>query len=281
VSSRMPFDQIASTVKDLPALPALVVELLTALSDEQVSAEQLAHSLSQDPALSAKTLRLANSSFYGMPRQISSIQEALPILGRRTIRTVVMAAGITGAFKEPDVPGFAFKAFWRHAVGTAMCGQALARELRMDSDIGFTVGLLHDLGQMALACALPTLYSEVLSHQQATDIQLIDAEQAIMGTDHAFMGARLAEHWHFSPAIVEAIEYHHAPAMHHGPGLVGLAHLADAFSHALGLSGLPSERVPMTPPEIWHAMAPDADTCLTLFARVEAQFDAICQALNV
>lgn len=273
--------QLRARVKDFPPLPAVVLELITSLGKDDLSAEDIAAKLSRDVALSAKTLRMANSSFYGMTRQIGSIPEALTILGLRTVRTVVVAAGVTGSFKPPDGSGFEFPPFWRHAIGAALCGQALARELRMDSDIGFTVGLLHDIGRIALAYSYPRDYAEVLAYQKEGDALLVEAERAVLGTDHARMGGQLAEHWQFSPVIVEAIEHHHTPALHHGPGLVGLAHLADAFSHALGLSRQIDEMAPPTPPEIWGAMAPGAEACLKIFRQVESQFDDVCQALQV
>lgn len=278
---RLTQDQILAGLKDLPPLPAVVQELMASLGEDTLSAEAIASKLSRDPGLSAKTLRMANSSFYGRSRQVGSVQEALTILGLRTVRTLVLAAGVRGNFAAPSHVGFDIDHFWRHAIGAALCAQALALETRMDGDIAFTVGLLHDIGRISLVCTFPDDYAQVISHQRAHDSAPIDAERAVLGVDHATVGGMLAEKWQFSPLIVEAIACHHAPAMHHGPGLVGLVHMADAFSHALGLSGEADEVVPSTPPDIWQAMAPDADTCLRMFAQIEAQFEGVCQALQV
>lgn len=274
-------ERLRAGLRDLPALPAVVLDLIQTLGRDDIGAAEVAQHLCRDPALSAKTLRLANSSFYGMSRQIGSIPDAITILGLRTVRTMVLAAGMTGHFQVASEAGFDLRAFWRHAVGAALFGQGLARELHMDADIGFTVGLLHDIGHVTLACLFPEEYARALSHQQTHDLLAMEAERITLGTDHAAMGGLLAEHWHFSPVVVEAITHHHAPALHHGPGLVGLAHLADAFSHALGLSGQDNEMVPPTPPEVWGAMAPGAQASMRLFAQVEQEFEGICQALHV
>lgn len=274
-------DQVAARVRDLPPLPAILIELIGSLGGDGVSSEAVANKLSQDLGLSAKTLRMANSSFFGMTRQIGSISDALAVLGLRTVRTLVLTAGLMDAFKQTEGIGFDFKVFWRHAVGAGLCGRLLARDLGMDSDVGFTVGLLHDIGTLALACLFPNEYERTLVWRRQNDLLLIDAETAVLGTDHAQVGAVLLERWHFSPVLVEAIAHHHAPAMHHGPGLVGLAHLSDAFSHALALSGQDDEVVPPTPTEIWNAMAPSSDRCMALFAEVESEFDGVCQALQV
>lgn len=274
-------EEILSRIKDLPPLPEVVNELIRSMNDDGASGDYLAEKLADDPALSAKALRLANSSFYGLSRQILSIPEALKVLGRRTVGLIVLAAAATDALKVRDDIGFNAKAFWRHALGTALSGQALARCLHMNPDVGFTVGLLHDIGQIALACIVPDRYAEVSQYQRSKDCLIIVAERAVLGTDHAIIGGRLAEYWLFAPSIVEAITHHHTPSIHHGPGLVGLTHLADALSHALGLSGDEHEAVPPTPPDIWAAMAPDNDTCMKLFADIEDQFDDVCAALHV
>lgn len=274
-------DLLKARLKDLPSLPAVVAELITSIGNDAVTSDDIAAKLSKDLALSAKTLRLANSSFYGMSRQIETIQEAVTILGLRTVRSLVIAGGLTGWIKPPASVDFNFHAFWRHAIGTALCGQALAIELDMDADMGFTVGLLHDIGQMSLACCFPEEYVQVLRHRQTHDCMLLDAELAVLGTDHAVIGGLIAEHWRFSPVIAESIAHHHAPAMHHGPGLVGLAHMADALSHGLGLSGLDDEYVPITPPPIWSAMSPKSEAFMRLFANVENQFECVCQALQI
>jgi len=278
---RLTRDEVLTGLKDLPPLPAVVQELMASLGSEDLSADTIAVKLSRDPGLSAKTLRMANSSFYGMSRQVGSVQEALAILGLRTVRTLVMSAGVRATFEVPSSAGFDMEHFWRHAIGTALCAQALAQEARTDGDIAFTVGLLHDIGRISLACAFPDDYAHVIAHQREHDSAPIDAEQAMLGFDHAMAGGLLAEKWQFSALIAEAITCHHAPAMHHGPGLVGLVHMADAFSHALGLSGDINEAVPATPPDIWQAMAPNAETCMRMFAQIEAQFEGVCQALQV
>ena len=107
-------EAIRRSVRELPALPAVVLELIQSLGDSEVSAEQLAAKISQDQAIAAKTLRLANSSFYGLPRQVTSIAEATTILGLRTLRSVATAAGLAGGFASSRCEGFDFDAFWRH-----------------------------------------------------------------------------------------------------------------------------------------------------------------------
>ena len=274
-------EHITAQVKELPALPEIVTELVRLMDDDGISGEVLADRLAKDPGLSAKALRLANSSFYGLSRQIHSIPDALQMLGRRTVGLLVLAAAASDTIKVRPRTGFEPRIFWRHALGAALAGQAVARTQHINPDLGFTVGLLHDIGQLALACIVPERLAAVVDYKLTNDCINIEAEQAVLGTDHTIVGALLAERWQFSPQVVEAITSHHAPTIRPGPNLASVAHLADAISHALGLSGDGDEAVPPTPPDVWAVIAPSNEACLQIFADLERQFDGVCSALHI
>lgn len=271
-------DELLAALRDLPPLPSVVLELVQSLDQEQLSATQLAAKISQDLALTAKTLRLANSSFYGRGRQVRSVAEAITVLGLRTVRGAITAAGLAGSFRRH--PGFDHDAFWRHSIGTALCAQTLAGELRRaDADLAFTVGLLHDIGRLALASAFAPAYAEVEQWRQDQDCPIDDAERAVLGVDHAEVGGLIARHWNFSPAIVDAISLHHAPPVSAELTLTGIAHVADAIAHALGLAGNDAEAVPNLALPVWAACHLNDVASLRVFAKAEAEFEAVCEAL--
>lgn len=273
-------DALRAALRGLPPLPSVVLDLIASLGQEELSAAQIAAKISRDPALVAKTLRLANSSFYGRGRQVGTIAEAITVLGLRTVRAAVMAAGLAGSF--PRRPGFDHDAFWRHSFGSALCAQALADELqRDDGDLAFTVGLLHDIGMLALASLFESAYAEAALWRREQDGNASDAERAVFGIDHAEVGGLIAQQWNFAPVVVDAIRQHHAPAAAAAQvTLAGIVHVADAIAHALGLAGDAEEAVPMLALPVWAACRLDDAACLRLFARTEAQFKAVCEALQ-
>ena len=271
-------DELLAALRDLPPLPSVLLELVESLGHEELSASQYAVKISRDQALAAKTLRLANSSFYGRGGQVRSVAEAIAVLGLRTVRGIVTAAGLAGSFRRH--PGFDHDAFWRHSIGSALSAQALADELRRDDgDLAFTVGLLHDIGRLALASAFAPAYAEVEQWRRDKDCPIGDAERAVLGIDHAEAGGLIARHWNFAPGIVDAIRQHHAPPAAAELTLTGIAHVADAIAHALGLTGDADEAVPMMMLPVWGACRLDDAACMRLFARTEAQFEAVCEAL--
>lgn len=272
-------DILKATIRDLPALPAVVMELIDSLGRDDLSAEQLATKLSHDQALTAKTLRLANSSFYGVPRKVASISEAVSILGMRTVRTVVTAAALTGSFKKDNRTSLDFDALWRHSIATALCAKGLAEALEQDGESAFTLGLLHDIGRLVLATSFSRQYQAALDYQRAHDCLPQEAELATLGLDHSTVGGCITEHWRFAPAMVDAVTLHHAPGESTEITLASLVHVADNIAHALGLSHLEDDIVPELNPHVWSAMKLSPAQCRRIFTQTQAQFDGLCQAL--
>ncbi|MBX9872352.1 MAG: HDOD domain-containing protein [Burkholderiaceae bacterium] len=271
-------DELLAALRDLPPLPSVVLELVESLGHEELSATQYAAKISRDQALTAKLLRLANSSFYGRGRQVRSVAEAITVLGLRTVRGAVTAAGLAGSFRRH--PGFDQDTFWRHSLGSALCAQALATELgRDDADLAFTVGLLHDIGRLALASAFASAYGDVEQWRHEQDCPLSDAEYAVLGIDHAEVGGLIARQWNFAPAIVDAIRQHHVPPASAELTLTGIAHVADAIAHALGLAGDEDESVPALVLPVWTTCGLSDAACMRVFAQAEAQFETVCEAL--
>lgn len=266
---------------DLPALPQALTDLLTALDREHVAIDELAATLSHDQALAAKTLRLANSSFYGLSGRVNSIRDAIGVLGLRSLGTALTAAAVAGRFARPQCKGFELAAYWRHSIACGLCTRQLARNLRLDGNAAFTAGLLHDLGHLVLASHLPEAQATVYALRAERDCQLLHAERELLGTDHAVIGALVAQRWHFGSDVVAAIRHHHEPPVAAAPGLVDLVHVANGFVHAVDLAGLSDEMVPDISAESWNRLALTQAQCEAALAATEAELDDLCRALGV
>jgi putative nucleotidyltransferase with HDIG domain len=270
--NRLTPEQLAAGVEDLPSLPAVVMELLGDIEQEDVDISVLAKKVSYDQALTAKTLRLANASSFGLQVKVTTIQQAITFLGFQTTRNLITAAALTGCFPSGRCPGFDDKAFWRHSIATATCARALARRLRFNPDVAFTAGLLHDIGRLMLVTAYPAAYSDVLAWRTRHGGDLQDAERAVLGLDHVDAGVALAEHWNFSGTMRQAIAYHHAPETPGAGFLAAIAHVANAIVHALDLAGEDDESVPRVADVAWDAMGLNEEAYLHLFRETEQGF---------
>lgn len=274
-----PLDDIVRHIRDLPSLPAVVLELLASLEQDDVDVHALAGKITLDQSLTAKTLRLANSSFYGMQQKITTIQQAMSVLGLHSVRTLVTACSVTGSFQS--VPGleFDFPAFWRHALGTAVCSRALARRLGQDADAAFTAGLLHDLGSLVLATSRPAQYRASQDWQRQHDSDRSAAELAVFGVSHSAIGGALAAYWKFPKSIQDAVAGHHLEPGTDG-ALSRIICLASSIAHGLDLSGQADDQVSPLAEAAWQAATLDQAGWMDLFAECEQQFQDLCQILD-
>lgn len=272
-------DDIVRHLDDLPSLPVVVMELLTSIDQEDVDISVLAKKVSHDQALTAKTLRLANSSTYGLQVKVTTIQQAITFLGFQTTRNLITAAAITGCFSQGKCKGFDDKAFWRHSIATAVCARVLARRMRFNQDYAFTAGLLHDIGRLVLVTVDADAYSRVIAKAAAEDIELLEAERAVLGVDHVAASVILAEHWKFSDTIRLALAHHHDPATAGAGFLATIIHVANAIVHALDIVGAADEAVPPISPVAWKAIGLSEEAYVHVFRETEVQYDEIAAAL--
>jgi putative nucleotidyltransferase with HDIG domain len=210
-STAISLDQVTDRIKDLPTLPAIVMELLSSLENENLDTHMLAQKVTQDTALTAKTLRYANSAYYATQVKVTTIPQAISMLGLTTVKHLVMSAALSGCFPVNNCQGFNHKAFWKHSNAVASISKQIAKHLNFNLDVAYTAGLLHDLGCLVIVSLFPLSYSEVILCRQKEGLSLVDAEEKILGFNHAAVGEALAEVWNFSNVIKNALGHHHSP----------------------------------------------------------------------
>lgn len=237
---------LAASVLDraqrLPSLPSLVLEILESFEDERLDVSTLAGKIANDQALVARVMRVANSAFFGLSGKIGTISEAIAILGFNNLRGLVTAAAIINAAPR-NLGRFDHAAFWRHSLCTAACAKVLAGQARVNPEIAFTAGVLHDIGKLVIAMQFPEADASVLNPGEESGGEQLERERALAGVDHALLGGELAHRWNFPPSIREAIALHHTPIdlQGHG-GLADVIFVANVFSHTLKEGGVDEQR---------------------------------------
>lgn len=277
--ARLTADDIVAHLDDLPSLPVVVMELLNSIDQEDIDISVLAKKVSYDQALTAKTLRLANSSQYGLQVKATTIQQAITYLGFQTTRSLIMSAAITGCFPEGRCAGFDDKEFWRHSVATAACAKVLARQIRFNQDYAFTAGLLHNIGRLVLVSSFPEHYAQVIAWRAEHDSTVLEAERTVLGVDHVQAGAALAERWNFSDTMRVAIGNYPTPEAPGAGFLASLIHVANAIVCALDLAQAGDDMVPHVSLVAWNALGLSEETYLQLFRETELRYDEITAAL--
>lgn len=228
--------EIIAKLRQLPSLPSIVQEVIASFNDADLNTASLAHKIAQDQGLTAKILRVANSSFYGLPRKVGSIQDAVVVLGFDTIRSLALSAGMAQAF--PPSPGSLFdrQAYWQRSFRVAAISRALAKNFKQDQQLAFTAGMFYDIGQLVLDLCIPEHYSTLLGRHAATDLLLLEVERTDLGFDHAEIGAEVIRLWNFPQKIEQVVRYWHWPEQQEVfDPLVCLVHMAASLEN--GASG--------------------------------------------
>ncbi len=194
----------------LASLPEIVLRLNGMVNDPRMSAADIGAVISQDPALSARLLKLVNSPLYNFPSRIDSISLAVTIIGIRQLRDLVLATSVVSQFSRLPAQPLDIELFWRHSLTTAVIARALARHMKVsNTERYFIAGLLHDIGLLLMAQEPQALVVQTPPAREAHDP--LELEQAVFGFTHGELGAELLRHWLLPDSLVEPVAHHHKP----------------------------------------------------------------------
>lgn len=226
-------------IKNLATLPTVAQKIMVLVADVDSTTEDLRKVITNDPALSACILKVVNSSFYGQPQQIGSIDRAIVLLGLNAIKNIAIASSLNKVFKSSHIgSNFDPSDLWAHSVAVASC----AREISVISGFGvpeevFLAGLIHDIGIMIEMQANHQEFVEIieiLSHEQSKTFR--QAEQQVLGATHELFGAYICRVWQFPPHFEHVTRYHHEPMQlsETDRTLPAIVHVADVLAAQMG-----------------------------------------------
>lgn len=206
--------RITDSLISLPTLPTVIAKMLELVDNPKTSASTLSSLIMRDQVLTARILKLANSSFYAFPRQIATVKLALVVLGFENVKEMALSLSVLNQFKGENSKHFDTSMFWQHSVSVGACTRMLARDTcyRLAGE-AFVAGLLHDIGKVVLNQYLPKEFAEIQTLIFEGGWECDKAEQEILGVTHAEVGAWLAERWNLPIILVEAIRYHQHPEL--------------------------------------------------------------------
>lgn len=205
-------DLIRNRNTQMPTLPVIIEKILSMAHEENTSANTLAEFISKDQAIANKILRLSNSAYYGMMKEIDSIPRAITIIGFNEVVSLTIGMSVISAFSGKDADKkFDMKGLWIHSLGCAFAARSTAKKLGiLQSEQIFISGLLHDMGKVILAIYFPDEYDSALSYAKDNETELFRAEKLILGVNHAILSGMLMEQWNFPEMILLPAQNHHA-----------------------------------------------------------------------
>ena len=197
----------------LPSLPAIALKAVELARKENVNISEIAELISNDAALSTKILKTVNSSFYGLPKQVSTISHALVILGLQAVKTLALGFSLLSNLKKGQTGDFDYLGFWRRSIYSAVSGKLLARKLGLvQQEEAFLAGLLGDIGILVMHRVIGPEYDAIIQHTNGDSDLLVRLCQAKFDLDHAAVGGMLTEFWQLPPVLSTPVRLHHDPA---------------------------------------------------------------------
>lgn len=251
-----------------PPFPAVAIQLIQQMQDPNVTAGDVSRLIELDPSLTASLLRLVNSPFFGMRRQVGNVSEAVMVLGMGAVRRMVTSLAVAAPLRRADIdPAFA-RLRWEHTVSCAAIARRLIDDDSGAPELAFTAGLLHDIGQVHLLQTHGAAYVQLHADAAGADVRALETER--FGRPHDALGAELLEDWGLPQAIADAARHHHA-----APPITGLTVVQQAVWVANRLAGTPEQAAQgeLACPE---TLAPPKQAMLA----ARAEIDTLAQLLN-
>ena len=255
-------DDLFRKSQQLPTIPKVAQELIATFNNADVNIDEIAKKVALDQAISAKVLRLANTAAYGGSRKVASIRDAVMVLGFNSLRTLVLACSVVDSFRMPK--SFDLKQFWQNSFRVAAICKWMARFGRLDGEIAFTCGLLHEIGDLLIMTEHPTQFTNI-DNSVKLGANRAELEHTLFGFNYCEVGTELANRWRFPEAITDAIHYQSAPniASPFSP-YAALIYLAKQIIEQLDADGHFNE---VQPVKIMDALATDLVHALSLDTR--------------
>lgn len=224
--------------ENLPVLPQIVSQVLKLADDPEASPKQMEKIIERDPAITAKILRVSNSSYYGL-NQVPSIGRAISMLGMNTIRSLVVGVAYQQIMSgRAAASHFNKLEFWRHSLGVATGARILAKlKMPMRAEELYVAGMMHDVGLLVMDRFHPLELDKAVGYAMEEGMRLHEAENLLFGFDHSKLGGILARQWGLSSVVIDAVEYHHQPDMDESNGAsTAIVALANQLAHQCGLT---------------------------------------------
>ncbi len=266
--------------EQLPTLPSVVTKVLNLISNPKVSAKKIGEVISTDISLSSKTLKIVNSAFYGFPKRVSTITQAVVILGFNAIKSAVFGVAVINAFNKYNKnPVINYNEFWKHSVAVGAASRVLAKRVGCDmTEEVFIGGVIHDIGKLILSQFSSTSYQKVIEKANEKDdrFSYSEIERQYISYDHSEIGHYLVEKWNFPENLASIIRYHHNPLKapeNEEKELIFIVSVANIIINILKIGNIGNYYVEKIPIQVWKALNLDVNELPALYDEIKNEYD--------
>lgn len=231
-------EEILNLAKHVPVFPKVAQRVMHMIEDPAVKAQDLAEVIQFDEAITANVLKICNAAYFGLPRKVSSLDEALVVIGHDILKDIIVTSSSARFYKGKVGEGYKLEEgeLWKHSVATSIMAKQLVKHVKeVDPGTAFTCGLLHDIGKRFLSTFVSDDFQKIMEKVSKEKMSFVEAENEYLGTNHAELGGMILEQWGFSPEMQEAVKLHHDPDALQKDPLTALTALSNALVISMGI----------------------------------------------
>lgn len=233
-------ESILQSTQKLPSFPAVVHRAIQLINDPRSTAKDVVEVIQYDQSITVDILKLCNSAYFGLRRNVHSLQEALVIIGFDQLLEIILCHECAQFFYHPcrgyDLD---YGALWKHSTASALLSRIISKRLGQETTpTHFTAALIHDIGKVVLSEFVKDYFEEIKQIMEEKGLTFIEAEKEVLGIDHAELGGRIVEQWNFPKEITSCVRYHHCPfSAPEDQEMVHLIYLCDLVAMTTGIGG--------------------------------------------
>ena len=271
--------RLVSKSDKMPTLPTVYTKIQEAVEDPDTSFDDMARIILNDQGLSARLLRLANSAFYGYPSEVSTIPDALTVIGLQQFKNMALSTCIMDIFTGIPEDLVNMEQFWRKSIACGLCARIMALELReANSERFFLGGLMHKIGRLIIYKEEPEKALEIMEISKKRELHLHHIETEVLGFNHADVGGALLSNWRLPKSLSELVASHIKPVLANiSVRDVSLIHLADFVTEALGMGFTGERYVPTFSEAAWGHSGLDESSLFYIVEELQRQYGEVCK----
>jgi putative nucleotidyltransferase with HDIG domain len=237
-------------INALPTIPSVLRKLIGLIENPRISLRDVSDFISNDPALTTKVLKMVNSPVYGFPGRISSVSQAVILLGLNVVKGLLLGVSVFDLMQKSMI------GLWEHSLGCAIIARLIAKKkgLKEPEEVSIN-GLLHDIGKVILILQFPREYELAMQDAETKGVTVYETERDYFAANHATVGSWIAKQWNFPRNLIDVIEYHHKPNLaKNAPVEAAIVHLSDIILRARGFGFAGDRFVPPINPAAWQSL---------------------------
>jgi len=279
--TRASFVEIIDRIHTIPSLPEVVMQVVKLVNNPLADAREIHAIVKKDSAMAAKMLRMVNSVYYGLEQPVHDLEQAISVLGFKTLRSIALSISVINAFQQQNA-AFSMKAFWTHsAVSACVCRLVAAKAGAGDPELGFIIGLLRDIGKLVLVENAGEECRKIIAVAREFNLPFHRAAREVIDTDDAELAAWLCERWELEPAIVDTIRHQYRIAEATHPKLVAMCGFSEYICALKKIRVSGDCDQPVLDQQLWQHLGIDREALMGILTGVNDEVENARQLLHI